>query len=249
MDARRGFGVAIEVGRGCSWPKFCCCCGPCDDGRLKPVITARDQGADGPDYIYGFGEVDATALIDLLRNDTPGSSSWETDLLANFDCRVRNVFVPIGSSELKATLAWDDPAAAAYVTTALVNDLDLFIEGPFGSMHRPWVLDPNDPMAAAATGVNSIDNQEQVVVENPAFGIWKRWVCGTRIVGTPQSYGVVTTVTPRSYVEDSCTELINNGGFATGTEGWSLDGALTSFSKRSAPRALVSRCVRYTDRP
>ncbi len=203
--------------------------------KAMVIHTARDQGTDGPDYMYGFGEVDATALIDLLRHDSPGKSYWETDSLANFDCRVKSVYVPPGSSELKATLVWDDPAAAAYAATALVNDLDLFLEAPFGLIHRPWVLDPNDPMAAATKGVNTIDNQEQVVVENPGFGIWKRWVCGMHIVGRPQTLGIVTTVTPQTYVEDSCTQLIDNGGFGSGTAGWSLDGAWRELCPANLP--------------
>ena len=90
-------------------------------------------------------------------------------------------------------------------------------------------------MAAATRGTNTVDNQEQVLVENPGAGTWKRWVCGTRIVGTPQSYVVVTTVTPRVYAENSCIQLINNGNFNGGTAGWTLDGARHELCPAALP--------------
>jgi hypothetical protein len=198
------------------------------------VHTARDQGLDGPDYMFGYGHVDAHALVDLLRGDTPGWSQWDTLTLVHDQCQSEEIRVAPGSAEIKVTVAWDDVAAAAFSAFPPVNDLTLYLESPQGHRFDPWILDPADPMAAATTGVNGLDNQEQVVVKDPEPGTWERWVCADLPEG-PQSYGVASSVTPRTVAEHTCTELIANGTFASGITGWTLDGAYRAVCPGAIP--------------
>ncbi|MEJ6578259.1 MAG: S8 family serine peptidase [Akkermansiaceae bacterium] len=97
------------------------------------------------------------------------------------------------SGEMKVMICWSDPAFHGQVQAAfssgvmnpdegpydldtqrLVNDLDLWVEGPGGTTYRPWVLDPEHPLNPATVAelgeTNTRDNVEQVVISNPVAG-------------------------------------------------------------------------------
>jgi len=53
----------------------------------------------------------------------------------------------------------------------LVNDLDLrIIDTTDNTVYYPWKLNVADPMAAATTGDNTVDNTEQVLLSTPVAG-------------------------------------------------------------------------------
>lgn len=191
--------------------------------------SARDLGLNGPDYRFGYGAVDARALIDLHRAGSgelggPGLNVWGNDSVANNAIDEFAITLPAGIGEIKASLAWDDAAAAAFAADALVNDLDLELVGPNNTLHLPWILDPANPQSAATKGVNLVDNQEQVLVRNPTAGVWKVRVRGTSVpVGSSQSYGLVYTATARQWEDRACVTTAS--GFETGDDGWTLTGA------------------------
>jgi hypothetical protein len=193
------------------------------------IHTARDLGQDGPDYIYGYGEVNAKDAIDLIRDGTPlggaGAVHWGTGSVDQGQTDAYSVSVASNRGELRVSLAWDDYAAAAYTSGALVNDLVLEVVAPDGSsVYYPWVLSPGSPYQPAATGVNDVDNQEQVVVPNPAAGTWTVRVTGTTIPQGPQSYGLVYSIQAPTYNIGHCAEQMNDGGLESpGT--WTLSGA------------------------
>ena len=121
-------------------------------------------------------------------------------------------FVFPGTAELKSTLAWDDfPGSilTANTTPKLVNDLDLVLISPTGSLHEPFILSPLTPetpgavgytgvdpiaagdIAAATTGADHINNVEQVLVVNPIPGPWRARVKGHSIPQPIQGYSLV----------------------------------------------------------
>lgn len=199
------------------------------------IHTARDLGQDGPDYIYGYGEVDAQAAVDLLRGGNPlggaGPHNWGSGSISQGGADSYSLSVPAGTDQLKVSLAWDDSAAAAYSAVALVNDLDLQVVAPDDTVYYPWVLDAGTPWQQAATGVNTLDNQEQVIVSNPQAGSWTVQVLGNSVPDGPQSYGLVYSVHSPTYDPGGCTEQIDDGGFeSAGT--WTLSGAARVTSPR-----------------
>lgn len=140
----------------------------------------------GPDYVSGYGRVDAQSAADLiiaqeLLEDQIGHN--QTDLFT--------INVLTGTPELKVTLAWDDEPGAVNATTALVNNLDLILIEPDGSTtHRPWILNPASPGSNATRGIDSINNLEQVQVINPAPGTWQVQVVGTNVPVPLQDYSL-----------------------------------------------------------
>ena len=205
--------------------------------KAKLVHSARDLGQHGPDYIYGYGEVDAKNLIDQLRAGTgalgaAGPVVWGTDSITNAAVDNWNFTVPVGTGELKATLAWDDAAAAAFVANAAVNNLTLQLIAPGGVIvHNAFVLNPANAHLPATTGLNAIDNQEQVLVQNPTPGVWTVRVTGTNVPVGPQTYGLVYTATEATHYAAGCTTTA--WGYEAGNDGWTLVGA----SRVAAPAA------------
>ncbi len=132
---------------------------------------ARDVG---PDYETGYGLVNvaegATFLTDAL-SAAPGTEEnylYELDLTSGeetvFDFKVV-------SDEVKATLVWTDrpgnPVSGKNNRTRmLINDLDLWAESD-GDTFYPWTLDVFNPANAAKRDKrNSVDNVEQVWIDN-----------------------------------------------------------------------------------
>lgn len=197
------------------------------------IHGATDLGLDGPDYIYGYGGVNAQKTIDILRAGSgtlvDAATAWGTDSATNGSVDNFFITVPANTAELKATLAWDDAAAAAFAANAVVNNLTLELIAPDTTVRRAWVLNPASPHLAATTGNNALDNQEQVLVQNPAAGVWTVRVTGTAVPTGPQTYGLVYT---RSGAPTGgCTTTAST--FEAGNDSWTLSGA----SRLASPAA------------
>jgi len=110
-----------------------------------PVWFSNEDGPvqafAGPDFVTGYGMVDAKDAVDLIIKGEFGE-----DVMAE-ECDVHTwwVSVPAGSAQLKVTLTWDDwPADDSYpiYSPHLVNDLDLELIPPSSpTVYYPWLLD------------------------------------------------------------------------------------------------------------
>lgn len=149
---------------------------------LKALLihTADDLGTAGPDYQNGWGLINATNAASLLQGYRahPGSRRVTEDHVATNRTSVSFAFAWDGVSPIRATLCWTDPAGASTTlgdsrTAKLVNNLDLRLIGPSGTVYLPWVMPfvgnwtTNAYAAAATTGSNYTDNVEQVLVASP----------------------------------------------------------------------------------
>jgi hypothetical protein len=142
----------------------------------------------GPDYASGYGRVNALAAYNALT-----ANNVREDEVANDATDTFNTTVTAGTASLRVTLAWDDPAATANAGgPTLINNLDLELIAPDGvTIHLPWVLDPANPSNDATTGVDTINNVEQVFVNSPAEGTWTIRVKGTTVPQGPQKYSLI----------------------------------------------------------
>ena len=155
------------------------------------IQTARDvqdggRGTVGPDFASGWGIADAEAAINLLRQG--GIAEGQLSSAGPANAWQRNFFVPAGLAEVHLTLAWTDPAGEA-----LVNDLNLRLIAPDGTVYTPWILNPASPDAAAVRngGNDSINTVEQVSVLNPMAGVWTAQVSAATALGqAPQRFAV-----------------------------------------------------------
>ncbi|MCM2258315.1 MAG: S8 family serine peptidase, partial [Vicinamibacteria bacterium] len=180
--------------------------------ELKALLLhgAVDLAPAGPDYQCGFGLLDVKASADLVRNGL-----WRTGSIASTgQAQTFTVAIAAGTPRFKATLVWTDPPGSTSAATALVNDLDVWLESPTGAISRPWVLNGASPSAAATQGENRVDNVEQVVVQSPAAGNWIVHVSGHAVGLGPQPYTIVSEALTAGG-SGSSTFTISNDGVAT----------------------------------
>lgn len=151
-------------------------------GLMKAVLmnSSDDLGNPGPDFIYGFGRVNARRAVEVIEND-----QWYNDTLTNGQSMSFGLTVPTGISEVKVMLYWVDPAASPTAQTALVNDLDLHMVTPDGTTVLPWVLDPTPTVASlnsnAVRAVDSLNNMEQITWSSPNPGTYTLTVDASNI--------------------------------------------------------------------
>ncbi len=151
--------------------------------------TAIDLGRTGPDYEFGYGSARVVDAIDFIR-----TGRWTEDSVDQGAVAAYTANIPGGTPEFKITMAWDDPAGTPNVNPNLVNDLDLVVISPTGVRHYPWTLNPGNPSAnAVRTQVDTLNNIEQVVVDNPEAGLWRVEVHGTSVPDGPQGFALAAS--------------------------------------------------------
>ncbi|MDP4261023.1 MAG: S8 family serine peptidase [Bacteroidota bacterium] len=165
-------------------------------GLMKALICngGRDLGNAGPDYTFGFGSMNLLRSVDMLENNHYIISS-----VSNGGSNIHSITVPANTAELKVMLYWHDPAAAPLTSQTLVNDLDLEVRDPSSTLFLPYILDtvPANVNVPATTGVDHINNIEQVVIANPATGTYNLTIKGTSVTQSPpQEYFVVYDFVP-----------------------------------------------------
>ena len=135
--------------------------------KALAIHTAYETGdADGPDYIYGWGLINAEAAARMLLEEN-GVNKRMSELSLNNGETMELTINPVVGTKVKATIVWTDPAGTPVATQLdpedlmLVNDLDMRIASE-STTHSPWILDPSNPTLTATTGDNFRDNVEQV---------------------------------------------------------------------------------------
>jgi len=148
-------------------------------GLLMHTATDATSFGTGPDYATGYGMVNAAEAVGHITEaitDPAGARErhiWE-DTLFEGDTLSYSM-VAVGGA-FKASLSWLDPAAPTSSslddrTIKLINDLDIWVADQLGNTYYPWVLDPENPNAAATRdGHNRVDNFTQVAIDSLIAG-------------------------------------------------------------------------------
>jgi PKD repeat protein len=136
---------------------------------LKAVLmnTAEDLGNPGPDFRFGYGRINGLRAVRVLEGRT-----YFRDTLTQGQTRTFVVPAATGKKQLRVLLHWTDFEGAANARPALVNNLDLVgTAAGTGTPIQPWILDHRATVAqlntAAARGRDSINNTEQITIDNP----------------------------------------------------------------------------------
>jgi hypothetical protein len=146
------------------------------------IHTADDRGNPGPDYTYGWGLVNVKAAADLIlaHKNSLASPKIIEGTISNAGKTAAHTFTWDGTSPIRATLCWTDPAGAVQSaadsrTPNLRHNLDLKVVAPNGTtIYQPYVMpfvgtwSTASMSSAATTGKNNVDNVEQVHVANPS---------------------------------------------------------------------------------
>jgi len=138
------------------------------------IHTARPAG-DGPapDYRFGWGLLSTRDAADLI-SDAAANDSLLMEMTLLNGTTESYTYISDGTEPLKVTISWTDPPGTPKSglnnrEPALVNDLDLRIEHD-GTTYQPYVLDVENPSDPATTGDDTVNNVEQIYIEDPMPG-------------------------------------------------------------------------------
>lgn len=160
---------------------------PSDLMKCIMLNSADDIGNPGPDFKHGWGEVNVLRGLRMLEE-----SNYQSGAVSQGDDNDHDLIVPAGIKDLKIMVYWHDKEASPSSIIALVNDLDIQLTSPNGTVFQPWVLDPSPNSTLlnsnAVRGTDSLNNMEQITIKNPAPGIYNLLVNGTSVPFGPQDY-------------------------------------------------------------
>ncbi len=153
--------------------------------------TSEDLGHYGPDYLYGYGRINVQDAVDLIIADAGYGLKIVQDDISTSALDEYYVEVGAGEPRIKVTIAWDDKEASTGASIKLVNNIDLELVSPSAVTYYPFILDPDNPGNTATTGIDNLNNMEQVIVSLPEEGLWTIRVNGTAIPYGPQNYSLI----------------------------------------------------------
>jgi len=177
---------------------------PLLSSTVKAILihTATESGTSlGPDYRFGWGLLNIKNAADLIsaNSNNGGRNIYEGSINQG-----ETISIPVETGTtpfMKVTICWTDPAGEPSLpslnprSTKLVNDLDIMIENSINHhTYLPWVLDIENPSAAAALGVNHTDNVEQVLISNPGETNFDIKISHSgSLTGGSQTYSLIVT--------------------------------------------------------
>lgn len=171
--------------------------------------TATDLGNAGPDFIFGYGKVNAYRALRALEE-----GRYATGTVSQGETVPIPFQVPAGVKLAKVMVYWADEEASLLSATALVADMDITVEDPSSNVHQPYVLDPTPSPALlnapATQGEDHLNNMEQVPLFNPVPGNYQ-----LNIVGTEMPFGAATFFVCYEFLTDEVDLTYPLGG-----EGW-----------------------------
>jgi hypothetical protein len=158
--------------------------------RAALLNSADDVGQPNVDFTSGYGQLNALGAVRTVAN-----SHYQLGELSQGQEQVFTLTVPANTPQLKITLTWTDPAAAANAAQALVNDLDLTLRGPDGATAwLPWTLSayphPDSLSLPARRRADHLNNAEQITLSQPAAGVYQVRVRGYQVPSGPQAFSV-----------------------------------------------------------
>ena len=152
------------------------------------ICGAMDIGsADIPNNSEGWGRIHldnvcyfSTPGRDALRTrlwDRRNSTGLETGEVEEFSVQASP------GQPLKVILAWTDPPSSPVAGVNLVNNLDLEVESPGGTLYRGNVF--TSGVSTAGGNADVLNNVEGILIPDPEAGLWTIRVKGTSVPGTP----------------------------------------------------------------
>lgn len=157
---------------------------------VKAILlnSADDVGNKEVDYSNGFGSLNAVNAIRTLQDGRILNGS-----VVNAGTQTFNVAIPLSIKKVKLTLVWNDPPAIANAPKALVNDLDLeLMYTSSGEIWKPWVLNKfphiDSLQQLPVRKKDSINNIEQITLENPLPGNYQFIVRGFNVITQSQTF-------------------------------------------------------------
>lgn len=134
------------------------------------------------DALYFPGDARKLVVVADVRN---------ADGLMTTGLFEETIQVVSSGQQLRVTLAFCEPPAAAGAANPVINNIDLEVLDPSANLYRGNVF--SGGVSITGGTADAKNNLEQVHVNNPAVGAWTIRVRGTAVNSGKQGYSVVAT--------------------------------------------------------
>jgi hypothetical protein len=154
-----------------------------ENALLKSILlnSADDISNKEVDYSTGFGSLNANNALKTIH-----AARYFSGSVTNGSSRSFTLTIPAGLKKFKTTLVWNDLPAIPNVVKTLINDLDMELENVLtGERWKPWVLNSYPQIDSlrkpAERKRDSINNVEQITLDNPEGGLYLLHVKGFNV--------------------------------------------------------------------
>lgn len=197
------------------------------------LLDENNDGADDNDFPVpnvheGWGRVNLDRATDAAAKYVEGTG-LSTNGVTEYSYNVA------AGQPLKVSLAYTDKEASTTAAVSLVNDLDLEVVAPNGTVYRGNVF--SGGWTQTGGSADRRNNVENVYIQNPAAGTWKVRVKGYNVPQGPQTYALVARASFGTTDPDPGPgpQLLANPGFESGATGWTgTTAAITNSTARPA---------------
>ncbi|MGA1819799.1 MAG: S8 family serine peptidase [Thermoplasmatota archaeon] len=161
---------------------------------LKATVINGARPLDGdwssvPNNSEGWGRVNLSNSLATEDGDSGRLKFIDntTGLTAGQN-HTRLFTVANSNRDLVITLVWSDYPGSNTSSTKLVNDLDLKVISPNGTVYNG-----NDPIRPFNSSKDSSNNVERVLITDPPVGMYTLWIDGYSVTAGPQPYAIAMT--------------------------------------------------------
>lgn len=169
---------------------------------INSAVDMLDENNDGandndfpiPNTNEGWGRINVASATDGSIQYLDQKTGIATNGTSNNQVSVTT------SGPLKVSLVWSDYQSTETATQNLVNDLDLVVTSPTGTIYRGNVF--SGGWSATGGSADRVNNVENVYVQSAGTGNWTVEVKGFNVPNGPQPFalvvdgGALSTVTP-----------------------------------------------------
>jgi subtilisin family serine protease len=158
---------------------------------INSAVDLQDENNDGandndfpiPNVHEGWGRVNLGNVIDGGQLFVDQASGLATNGVRLYDAGVT------AAGPLKISVVWSDYASTETASVNLVNDLDVTVTSPTGTVYRGNVF--SGGWSATAGSADRRNNVENVYVQAAGTGTWKIEVRGFNVPNGPQPFALV----------------------------------------------------------
>ena len=151
--------------------------------------SATDVATKGIDFTSGFGNLNTYAAVNTVQE-----GRILEDVITSNATKSFSIQVPDNAALLKVTLVWADQAATVNTPKALINDLNLMVKSPANVSWLPWVLTSKPHLDSlqkvAERKIDTLNNVEQVTIENPISGNYSLNVSASALNSDRQPFSI-----------------------------------------------------------
>lgn len=157
---------------------------------INSAVDLLDENNDGandndfpiPNVHEGWGRID-------LANATDNSHKFVDHTAGVSTNNTKKYQATVAGGALKVTVVWSDYPSTDAATINLVNDLDVVVKSPSGTVYQGNVF--SGGWSATGGSVDRRNNVENVYIQSAAAGTWTIEVKGFNVPNGPQPFALV----------------------------------------------------------